>query len=510
MPARRTRRPARRRNARKDPASRRLRVAIATLAGATLLALSASSTDAPAAPVILVGAHGAAVRDDPAVGADTMPSAAPERAGLAGRTPARNRGFPRTVRGTLGQLHRAGQIPQATYRADLGAFNGALAEVKRLPGARGTELEAVIENLHGMAVGGTLTASRLPVLFLTLARNRQYWASHPVLSYGQRVEFAGSQLVWEYYPGQGLQLQVLGSFGKADWLCSAGSAYAPRCQAILSELLPLAVHRAGGLVWEYYFDFDGGTPPWTSAMSQATALQTLADAYKETGDQTYLTIAHDALPALNTPPPTGVAVRTNRGLRFVQYSFQAARDDEIINAFLQTLIGLDDYASTSNDPLAQRLFAEGTAEAQAELPSYNLGAWSLYQPGVDDDLSYHELVTGFLQQLCTMTKTPIYCATGAAFQADLKTPPTLSLMTTRLRPNRAADLDFTVSKPARVGITVLHNATTVFVTSANFSHGEHDFAVPALKPGGSYEVKLDATDLAGNYAQDSAPLTVSK
>jgi D-glucuronyl C5-epimerase C-terminus len=489
----------------------RPRRAIATLATATLLALSAWSTDARAAPVVVVGAHGAAVRDDPAVGADTTPPrAAPALVAVNGGTSAENRGLPPTVRGTLGQLHRAGQIPQTTYRADLGAFNATVAELKRLPASRGAELEAVIENLHEMAVNGTLIASRLAVLFLTLDRNRQYWASHPVLSYRQRVEFAGSQLVWEYYPGQGLQLQVLGSFGKADWLCSAGPAYTPRCQAILSELIPLAVRRAGGLVWEYYFDFDGGTPPWTSAMSQATALQTLADAFKETGDQTYLTIAHDALPVLTAPPPTGVAVKTNRGLRFVQYSFQAARDDEIINAFLQTLIGLDDYATTSNDPLAERLFAVGTAEAQAELPSFNLGAWSLYQPGVDDDLSYHELVTGFLQQLCTMTKTPIYCATAAAFQADLKTPPTVSPVTRRLQAHHAADFHFTVSKPARVGITVLHHGMTIFLTSADFSQGEHDFAVPALKPGGSYEVKLDATDLAGNYTQDSNPLTVSK
>ena len=31
----------------------------------------------------------------------------------------------------------------------------------------------------------------------------------------QRIQFSGSELVWEYYPGQGLQLQVLGTFGHA-------------------------------------------------------------------------------------------------------------------------------------------------------------------------------------------------------------------------------------------------------------------------------------------------------
>ena len=62
---------------------------------------------------------------------------------------------------------------------------------------------------------GFPTPSRLPVLFQTLDRNRQWWTTGPLLSSGQRVEFTGSELVWEYYPGQGIQLQVLGTFGKA-------------------------------------------------------------------------------------------------------------------------------------------------------------------------------------------------------------------------------------------------------------------------------------------------------
>jgi hypothetical protein len=476
-----------------------------TTAGAILTSTSWAS----AADVVQVrGAGQIHVQNDPGVGAETGqpdPTAGPLKATRS--TPG---GVRRTVRSVLAELRRTGEIPALTYSADLGAFNAALAEVKHLPAARGVELEGVIENLHAMAVGGTLTAARLPVLFLTLDRNRQYWASHPVLSYGERVEFAGSKLVWEYYPGQGLQLQVLGSFGKADWLCRAGASYVARCQAMLAELIPLAVRRAGGLVWEYYFAFDGGVPPWTSAMSQATALQTLADAYKETGNAEYLRIAHAALPVLETPPPNGVGVHTSRGKRFVQYSFQPGRSDEIINAFLQTLIGLDDYAETSHDPLAEQLFAEGNAEAQAELPSFNLGSWSLYQPGVDDDLSYHKLVTGFLQQLCTMTKTPVYCTTASAFALDLKTPPKLTASTQRLRAGQTGQLEFSVSQPSRVGIAILQNRATVFLTSASFAEGEHAFTTPALKANGTYVVELEATDLTDHYVEISTPLTVTK
>jgi hypothetical protein len=146
---------------------------------------------------------------------------------------------------------------------------------------------------------------------------------------------------------------------------------------------------------------------------------------------------------------------------------------------------------------------------QAELPHFNTGAWSLYRPGVEDDLSYHQLVTGFLVQLCSMTKAPIYCRTADDFQLDLKMPAKLKLVTTRLKARRAANVYFTVSKISRVGITITRNGRTVFLTSASFAHGEHHFAVPRLKASGTYGVLLDATDLAGNYSQVSTPLHIT-
>jgi hypothetical protein len=279
---------------------------------------------------------------------------------------------------------------------------------------------------------------------------------------------------------------------------------------MLSELIPLGVRRAGALAWEYYFNFDGGVPPWTSAMSQGTALQALADAYRRLRDKTYLVVAQQALPLFSAPPPAGVGVSTGLGMRYVQYSFAPAAGVEVINGFLQSLIGLHDYARTSGDPAAKRLFAAGDAEAEAELPQFNTGAWSLYQPGLEDDLSYHQLVTGFLHQLCSMTKAAAYCATAAAFELDLKTPPALRLLTTHVHTKQPADLYFQVSKISRVGITVLRNGATLFLTSARFPYGRHAFAIPALTRPGTYTVQLDATDLAGNYDQTSAQLRVSR
>ena len=416
----------------------------------------------------------------------------------------------KAIRAALTRLYRGGQITSAQYAGYRHSLSSALNADGRLAGTRRDELRAVIENLHQIAAAGMLTASRLPALFLTLDRNRQWWTTAPIPATWQRVEFSGSQLVWQYYPGQGLELQVLGTFGRADGLYAAGPSQYPALQALLGEMIPLAVNRAGGLAWEYYFHFDGGSPPWTSAMSQGTGIEALTRAYRAFGaDATtpYLQLAHQALALFTVPPPAGVRIATTAGARYLQYSFAPKTD--IINAFLQSLIGLYDYAQASGDPEAQQLFAAGDAQAQAELPGFDTGAWSLYQPGVEDSLDYHELVTGFLDQLCSNTASPVYCTTAEHFDSYLKTPPALALLTTRGRAKHAVSLRFRLSKFSHIGVVVLRGSQTVFLTSAYFRRGAGSFTLPPMR-GGSYMIHLAATDPAGNFARIVGSLRLSR
>ena len=414
----------------------------------------------------------------------------------------------KTVASELKRLRNSGAITAAEYATYNSSFNASLSSEHRLRGTRATELEAVIENLHNIAAAGKLTPGRLPALFLTLDMNRQWWTTGPLLGSGQYVEFSGSQLVWEYYAGQGIELQVLATFGKADGLYTGGPSDYAEMQQVLSQIIPLAVNRAGGLVWEYYFRFDGGVPPWTSAMSQGTGIEALTRASEAFKDPNYLTLAHEALPVFTAPPPVGVGVPTSLGARYVQYTF--APNVLILNAFLQSLIGLYDYAQVSHDPLAAQLFAAGNAEAQAEVPQFDTGAWSLYQPGVEDTLSYHELVTGFLQQLCTRTKVPVYCVTAQHFTAYLTTPPALQLLTQHVRKGKSSSISFHLSKISRVGIVVIGpGGNTLFSTSATFGYGNRSFTVPPLKHKGTYTIRLAATDLAGNFNRIVGTIQVS-
>jgi hypothetical protein len=444
----------------------------------------------------------------PAVGAPTSGPTTHLPRAIAARAPAHRKQPPqRTVVSELARLYRTHQIDQADYGRYSTSFSAALSAVKHLGGTRATELEAVIENLHGIAAAGQLTPSRLPVLFLTLDRNRQWWTTGPLLGSGQDVEFTGSQLVWEYYPGQGIELQVLGTFGKANGLYTAGPTQYAQMRSLLGEMIPLAAQRGGSLVWEYYFKFDGGSPPWTSAMAQATGLEALTRASQAFGPAPYLQIAQQALRIFTIPPPLGVQVGTSLGARYLQYSF--APHVDIINAFLQALIGLYDYAHASGNPLAQRLFAVGDAQARTELPRFDTGAWSLYQPGVEDSLDYHMLVTGFLDQLCSRTSAPVYCTTAQHFHTYTTTPPALKLLTMQARAKRPFAMRFSLSKYSHVGIVLTRGQNQILATSANFPYGVDLFEAPAL-PAGTYGVRLAATDLPGNFSRIIGALVVSR
>jgi D-glucuronyl C5-epimerase C-terminus len=379
-------------------------------------ALGLASGTAGAAPVVVLGAHGrSAVRDDPYL---TLPALTPTPAGpaVAIRPRARQAGR-RNAHSELARLRHAHAISAGDYRRYLGSLDAAAATARHLSGTRAVEVNSVLVNISRIASAGLLDTSRLKVLFLTLDGNRRWWSTGPLLSSGQRVEFSGSQLVWEYYPGQGIELQELGSFGKADGMYTGGPKLYSNMRRLLAELIPLASHRGGGLTWEYYFRFDGGIPPWTSAMSQGTALLALSRAYTAFHDRRYLTIARRAMPIFGERPPTGVSVTTPRGLRFLLYSFAPQPSQAVLNGFLQTLIGLYDYSQVSGDRHAARLFAAGDAEARSEVPRYDTGSWSLYQPGEVSSLDYHVLVTGFLHELCDRTHARVYCQTAARFDS---------------------------------------------------------------------------------------------
>ncbi len=333
-----------------------------------------------------------------------------------------------SVSGALQSLKASGAITPAQYTQYYNAYLAAKRSLAKLSGTRRNELAAVMVNLQAMAAAGYFIPSRLPVLFLTLENNRHWWTTEPLLANGTRVSFPGSKIVWEYYAGQGIEIQWLGTFGEANGYYLSGHENA-NLRQLLGEVLPLATKRAGGIAWEYLFQFDGGKPPWTSGLSQGTALQVLARAWSRFKEPALLTAAQQALGIFETPPSGGVQVTTPAGSEYAEYTY--APSDRILNGFIQAVVGLYDYTQITKDPLGLKLFEAGDAEARAEVPHYDTGAWSQYDQYSESNLNYHELLTEFLQHLCERTrKGPPMTLAPAPAPAPTPTPTTPTTTTT--------------------------------------------------------------------------------
>jgi hypothetical protein len=247
-------------------------------------------------------------------------------------------------------------------------------------------------------------------------------------------------------------------------------------------------------------------PPWVSGLSQGTAIQALSRAAARLQEPRYFEGARAALGIFRTPPPEGVRVDTPVGAHYLQYSFNAGL--HILNGFVQALNGLYDFAAFANDPEGRALFAAGEAEARVEVPTFDTGAWSLYQPGRESDLGYHNLLRDFLRGLCRRVPDPtVYCTEADRFTAYLRQPPVLALQSTSAQPRKPAKVTFTLNKVSTVALTLTRRGKPVLASSARFGYGRHAFAFRPRRRG-ALGVHLRAVDLAGNVGAIAGRIAV--
>ena len=165
-------------------------------------------------------------------------------------------------------------------------------------------------------------------------------------------------------------------------------------------------------------------------------------------------------------------VPAGAGDHFAQYSF--APGLRILNGFVQSLVGLYDFGEITGDAEAQRLFASGQARALEEVPTYDTGAWSLYDRGTDtheSNLNYHNVLIDFLDSLCSRTDQPTFCDTLDHFRAYLKEDPEVAVRTRRLRAGRRGTLRFKLSKIASVHVSLSRGGKVVYSTTQTMGYG---------------------------------------
>jgi hypothetical protein len=412
-----------------------------------------------------------------------------------------------SVLGALRVARLTGRISPAAEDALRRDWANANATLGRLSGTRRGELGYVVNTVSALAAQHALTSERIDPTFLVLRNNTSFWARAPLPASGFRTTFGRDPAIFQYYPGHGMQLQPLASWGRANALAGAClKAIQTRSRkhpcrkaaltASLDRLAGLAATRSGYLAWEYYFAYGSGTPPWVSGMTQATAAQALARGYKALGFKRWKRTAVSALGAFQQPPPYGVSVPAPGGAHYLLYSF--APGYRVLNGDLQAVLGLRDTATFTRSPIAKRLFRRGDRAARRAVAGFDTGAWSLYSDrGAESTLSYHDLTAGFLVGLCDRVKAKVYCSAGKRFKRYEKEPTKIAVApVVKPRAMRRLELSFTLSKVSTVQVQVWGARGLSLSRDLQLPRGRHGLAW--RPPGrGRYRLRIVARGPSG-------------
>ena len=401
-----------------------------------------------------------------------------------------NKGIDRAV-----AANRINSTEAAEFRSDA---NAAANVLPKLPSSRYRNLAAVVHQVAGFWKG--YDSPRGLTLFGMLAFNTRWFASHWDQKAGKDVFDTTDGIWYRAFPGIGFQFHPLENFGKLNNFVAQKNA--TRAEQLAESLLDRSVVRSGGLAWEYYFRFEGGRPPWISGMAQAVAAQALSGAGTLLSDPT-LTSASQRV--YKTVPSLTRSVQAGPWIRL--YAFN---DETVLNAQLQTIVSLQDYATRTGDPAATNLVAELLTSAVGMLPRFDTGYWSLYSlDGAEAPLSYHQYVVRLLGILSRRTQDPTLTAYAQRFGDDLHEPPAVKQGAApgAIYPwpqdgyRDYARYVFWVSKRSTVRLQVDHSGPPLVV-----SRGWHAIRwSPGKIQPGTYAPNLHAVDVAGNVSDTDLP-----
>ena len=127
----------------------------------------------------------------------------------------------------------------------------------------------------------------------------------------------------------------------------------------------------------------------------------------------------------------------------------------VLNAQLQSILSLADYAQLNQDPGAAQLSERLLQTADTLFDDFDTGAWSLYSlGGAESPLNYHVFDTNLLKRIATQTQSPVWTARATRFDRYLTAPPGLSAAGPKKPVKRDAQISIWVSKISRVNVTI--------------------------------------------------------
>lgn len=274
------------------------------------------------------------------------------------------------IRGGLDAAVAARRLPPQTAAQDGGILTAAVLRSVQMPPDRATALAAVLADVA--AESADFDQPRALTLFGMLSANARQLAAHP-LPTRPGVDITGTDgTVYRFLAGHGYQFHPLANFARLNRYVARGQL--DRARALAAALQARAVAtKDGGLVWEYQFAY-GGPQRWTSALAQSAAAQALIRASRALHDAKLAKAATAAFNAI----PRDLARPLSGGEWVREYSWS---DIAILNAQLQSIVSLSEYARTAHDAHATAFVARLVAAGRATLPALDTGNWSRYSVG---------------------------------------------------------------------------------------------------------------------------------
>jgi hypothetical protein len=385
------------------------------------------------------------------------------------------------------------------YRTDL---TRALSDVSRLAPLRARVITAQLAQLTPL--WNSYTSPRALTLFGQLEANLSYLETQKVPT--TQLDITDDDgVVYRWFPNLGFEFHPLASFGALNGFAAAQNA--DTTQTLADALVARAIPRGPRLIWEYQFRFGIGRPPWASGLAQAVAAQALARASVLLDDPS---LGAAAVRAFASVSPLTLSLPSGPWIRL--YGFNS---EVVLNAQLQAVLSLLEYAQSTEDTKASALAQQLGATAEKLLPRFDTGDWSLYELGGGyASKSYEKFVTDLLAKLGAKTGDPFWITTAQRFHAYFYDPPqiTQAAPPPTIYPQPADG--YLDTAPIAVNLSMRASVTLAVagqVTTYRWAAGPHtvNWKPPAGLTPGTYPVQMTAASYAGHKATFSlAPIVV--
>jgi hypothetical protein len=308
------------------------------------------------------------------------------------------------VRRGIAAAVAAGRLDAATAESGRAAVSATVRAIRAQSPGRAAVLGLALRDVAAVADGYSTARA---ALFDELRANVDALAARPP-HFATASVADGAGIVFRHFPEHGYQFHPLASFAKLGNL--ARREEREEAARLAAALVARGVRSGDALLFQYRFPF-GGPSVWTSGFAQAAGAHALGRTGVLLDDPELVEAAAGAFRAIERDLTLPVA----GGDWIQEYSFS---DMAVLNAHLQSIISLSEYARLTGNEDAD-VFVAGLSEtAKSIIGEFDTGCWSLYSlNGKPATASYHSYHVDLLDRLARRTRDPVWHETGRRWRS---------------------------------------------------------------------------------------------